>query len=70
VIEGCEFERHLQIDHNIPVAAGGLTSRANLGRICHHHHSVKTVRDLRRIGPLGRQQLVTKEEFARVGPGP
>ena len=70
VIEGCEIDRHLEIDHNIPVATGGRTELANLARICHHHHSLKTLRDLRRVGPLGRQQLVTRSEPARAGPGP
>ena len=70
VIEGCEIDRHLQIDHNIPVAAGGFTELANLARICHHHHSTKTLRDLRRVGPLGEQRLVTKSEHVRAGPGP
>ena len=70
IIAGCEIDRHLEIDHNIPVAAGGLTELANLGRLCHHHHTLKTLRDLRRIGPLGNQRLVTKEEYARAGPGP
>ena len=65
-IAGCEISRHLQIDHNIPVAAGGLTELANLGRPCHHHHDQKTRHDLRRHGPPGQQHLVTKEEYARL----
>ncbi len=69
-IEGCEIDRHLEIDHNIPVAAGGLTCLANIGRLCHHHHYLKTLRDLRRIGPHGNQKLVTKQEYERAGPGP
>lgn len=66
-IAGCETSRHLQIDHNIPVAAGGLTELANLGRPCHHHHhDQKTRHDLRRHGPPGQQQLVTKTEYLRL----
>ena len=65
-ILGCETSRHLQIDHNIPVAAGGLTELANLGRPCHHHHDQKTRHDLRRHGPPGQQHLVTKTEYARL----
>ncbi len=68
VIEGCEIDRHLEIDHNIPVAAGGRTELCNLGRLCHFHHAQKTLRDLRRVGPLGRQRLVTRSEYARAGP--
>ncbi len=70
VIDGCEVDRHLEIDHNAPFAEGGPTSLENLGRVCAHHHDLKTRRDLRRVGALGRQRLVTKEEFARAGPGP
>lgn len=66
VIAGCEVERHLQIDHNIPVATRGPTSLANLGRLCHYHHGQKTLHDLRRIGPLGRQRLVSREEYERT----
>ena len=75
VMAGCEMDRHLEIDHNIPVAAAGKTELANLARLCHHHHAEKTRRDLRRIGPLGSQSLVTKAEFnhltrQRAGPAP
>ncbi len=65
VIAGCEMDRHLEIDHNVPVAVGGLTALVNLGRLCHHHHDEKTRRDLRRIGALGRQRLVTRAEYER-----
>ncbi len=63
LIEGCEIDRHLEIDHNTPVAAGGRTALANLGRLCHHHHAQKTLRDLRRTGPHGDQHLVTTQEY-------
>jgi hypothetical protein len=63
VIAGCEVERHLEIDHNVPFALGGPATLENLGGVCHHHHDLKTRRDLRRVGPLGRQRLVTREEF-------
>jgi len=63
VIEGCEVDRHLEIDHNVPYAQGGATSLPNLGRVCGHHHDLKTRRDLRRLGPPGRQRLVDRVEF-------
>ena len=66
VIAGCDVDRHLEIDHNIPVAARGPTELANLGRVCHHHHRVKTIRDLRRVGPLGGQHLVTIAEYEQA----
>ena len=68
VIEGCEVDRHLEIDHNVPFAEGGPTTPGNLGRVCHHHHDLKTRRDLRRVGLLGRQRLVSAAEYARAGP--
>jgi hypothetical protein len=70
VIAGCEIDRHLEIDHNVPHATRGPTSLENLARVCHHHHAMKTIHDLRRVGPLGRQRLVTTAEFERAGPGP
>ncbi len=60
VVEGCEVDRHLEIDHNVPYAVGGAASLENLGRVCSHHHGLKTRRDLRRLGPPGRQRLVDR----------
>lgn len=76
VIEGCDIDRHLEIDHNIPIAVGGPTSLDNLARLCHHHHRHKTLHDLHRTGPPGHQHLtnpnetITRSEYARAGPGP
>jgi 5-methylcytosine-specific restriction endonuclease McrA len=63
VIEGCEVDRHLELDHNVPYAVGGATSRENVDPLCGHHHDLKTRRDLRRLGPPGRQRLVDRVEF-------
>ncbi len=62
-IEGCEIDRHLEIDHNVPFAQGGPTTLENLGRLCSHHHGCKSRRDLRRLGPPGRQRLVGRVEL-------
>jgi hypothetical protein len=62
-IKGCEVDRHLELDHNIPYADGGETSRANVDPLCGHHHDLKTRRDLRRLGPPGRQRLVSITEY-------
>ena len=70
VIAGCEVDRHLEIDHNVPFTLDGPTSLENLARLCHYHHDRKTRHDLRRIGPLGQQRLVTKEEYERLQRGP
>jgi hypothetical protein len=40
-VEGCHVDRHLEIDHKIPVAEGGRTELANLQRLCRHHHDEK-----------------------------
>jgi hypothetical protein len=63
VIEGCEIDRHLELDHNIPYAQGGETSRDNVDPLCGHHHDHKTRHGLRRLGPPGRQRLVTITEY-------
>lgn len=63
VIEGCEVDRHLELDHNEPWAEGGPTNGENLDYLCSHHHDRKTRHDLRRIGPPGRQRLVTRTEY-------
>jgi hypothetical protein len=44
-IEGCHADRHLEIDHKIPVTEVGPTELANLQRLCHWHHDEKTTRE-------------------------
>lgn len=58
VIAGCHVDRHLEIDHNEPVEAGGATAIWNLNRVCHHHHRVKSAGDLRIMGEGGDKVLV------------
>jgi hypothetical protein len=66
VIEGCEVDRHLELDHNIPYAQGGPTNRENLDPLCGYHHDLKTRGDLRRLGPPGRQRLVDRVAYERA----
>ena len=66
VIAGCHVDRHLEIDHNVPVALGGRTELANLNRLCHHHHGLKTQRDLRVVGEGSQKRLVPAD---RAPPG-
>ena len=40
----CDSTFHLEIDHIIALQAGGLTEKANLWRLCGHHHHLKTHR--------------------------
>jgi hypothetical protein len=42
VVPGCGLREGLEIDHVEPFAQGGLTSLANLVRLCHLHHYLKT----------------------------
>ncbi len=42
VVPGCEVAEHLEVDHLVPFAEGGPTELANLARLCHWHHYLKT----------------------------
>jgi hypothetical protein len=42
VVPGCDERERLEIDHVEPFASGGETSLANLARLCHWHHYLKT----------------------------
>jgi hypothetical protein len=49
-IEGCNVTHHLEIDHNVPIEAGGTTELTNLNRLCRFHHRHKHEHDLRLVG--------------------
>ena len=42
VVPGCQTAEGLEIDHVDPFGQGGKTSLANLARLCHWHHYLKT----------------------------
>lgn len=42
VVPGCDTGSDLEIDHIRPFAEGGPASLANLARLCHWHHYLKT----------------------------
>jgi hypothetical protein len=42
VVPGCQTAEGLEIDHVDPFGQGGQTSLANLARLCHWHHYLKT----------------------------
>ena len=42
VVPGCDATERLEIDHLVPFADGGEASLANLARLCHWHHYLKT----------------------------
>jgi hypothetical protein len=50
-VDGCHVDRHLEIDHIVPVAEGGPTEFANLQRLCHWHHDEKHTSGRCRGGP-------------------
>ena len=58
-IEGCHEQRHLEIDHNIPIEAGGRTELANLSRPCTFHHRYKHRHNLRLAGDGTHKHFVT-----------
>ncbi len=53
VVPGCEVRDRLEIDHVQPLAEGGPTSLANLVRLCHWHHYLKT-HQRHRLEPTAR----------------
>ena len=56
VVPGCSVDTDLEIDHIRPRAAGGWTELANLCRLCHFHHYLKTHHGWR-ISRAGRRWL-------------
>ena len=65
-VRGCANDRFLEIDHVIPVCAGGETSKQNCWRICPHHHFLKHHRGWRVTGEPGSWNLVPPDGHARA----
>jgi 5-methylcytosine-specific restriction endonuclease McrA len=59
-VEGCHVNRHLEIDHNVPISEGGPTALWNLRRLCAHHHEYKHAHNLRLEGEGTRQRFVPR----------
>ena len=69
VVPGCAITRNLEIDHRVvPFADGGPTELANLARICHHHHFLKTHEGYALEGEPGAWVWV-HPDGTRHGPG-
>jgi hypothetical protein len=64
-IAGCHVDRHLEIDHNLPIEAGGPTALWNLNRLCHHHHRHKHEHDLRLTGAGTDLRFVGADTWTR-----
>jgi hypothetical protein len=55
VVPGCDVATGLEIDHwMVDFAAGGPATLANLARLCHHHHYLRTHRGFKLSGGPGR----------------
>jgi hypothetical protein len=55
VVPGCDVATGLEIDHwMVDFAAGGPATLANLARLCHHHHYLRTHRGFQLSGGPGR----------------
>jgi hypothetical protein len=63
---GCDRTYHLQNDHIVPVANGGLTSYVNNQPLCPANHRIKTERD-RKAGLLRRKNRPASNP-KRTGP--
>ena len=69
-ISGCHVTAHLEIDHNLPVEAGGPTALWNLDRLCRHHHRHKHRYDLRLAGTGTDRAFVRAEQWTPPEPAP
>ena len=67
-IEGCHVNAHLEIDHNQPIEAGGLTELANLNKLCPYHHDEKHRRNLRLVGDGTQKRFVPAAEWLPPDP--
>jgi hypothetical protein len=61
-VKGCANDQFLQIDHIVPLAAGGCTELANLWRPCSHHHALKTYAGWKVVGENGDRDLVPPDD--------
>jgi Domain of unknown function (DUF222) len=64
-VKACANDQFLQIDHVVPLEAGGETNVHNTWRICPHHHFLKTYAGRRVVGEPGNWDLVPPD-----GPDP
>jgi 5-methylcytosine-specific restriction endonuclease McrA len=58
----CSNDRFLQIDHVVPVEAGGETNIHNTWRLCPHDHYLKTHCGWRVVGEPGNWDLVPPDD--------
>jgi hypothetical protein len=53
VVPRCDVRKGLEIDHIVPFAEGGPTTKENLARLCKHHHHLKSHRGYQLGGEPG-----------------
>jgi len=72
VVPGCDVREALEIDHVLPFGNDGPTSLANLARLCHWHHYLKTHQRYRltRVGDQWEWQPPPVADHDRVAAGP
>jgi hypothetical protein len=72
VVPGCGIREALEIDHVLPFGNDGPTSLANLARLCHWHHYLKTHQRFRlaRVGDQWEWQPPPAPKRDRVAAGP
>jgi hypothetical protein len=64
VVPGCDVAMGLEIDHwQTAYAEGGPTTLANLARLCHFHHAMKTYRGFELGGGPGKWDWEPPPEF-------
>jgi hypothetical protein len=64
VVPGCDVAMGLEIDHwETAYADGGPTTLANLARLCHFHHAMKTYRGFQLGGGPGKWEWEPQPEF-------
>jgi Domain of unknown function (DUF222) len=64
VVPGCDVAMGLEIDHwETAYADGGPTALANLARLCHFHHAMKTYRGFELGGGPGKWEWEPPPEF-------
>jgi hypothetical protein len=61
-VKKCANDQFLEIDHIVPLAAGGRTEFCNLWRICPHHHHLKTYFGWRVTGTTHDWELVPPDD--------
>jgi len=61
-VKTCANDQFLEIDHVVAVENGGYTEDANLWRICHHHHCLKTYGGWTVVGTTHDWDLVPPDD--------